>query len=266
MAERILDCRNLTAYFYKWWQTTLGEAQDASDSKQRETATREANGFKRAYFTARKWLYEHTDVPETNIHALIENKHGGSSILIAPARRALVALDEQGDNSKLLAFMWEHYPAQCEAIELPRPAKKKHRASGNGSPATAAGTKAGKAFLRASDTSTPTKPKRSTDRGEGRAKLIAALTKHHDYANSGCLNREPIGNNELARLANVSPSTASTFFQEQFGGHGKYRAKCQDAGTLVDALKALRGEFTPAELSRMTTKAYELGKREADEE
>src|SRR5262249_18814112 len=39
-------------------------------------------------------------------------------------------------------------------------------------------------------------PKRSTERGEGRAKLIAALTKHHQYADGGCLNLEPIGNNE----------------------------------------------------------------------
>ncbi len=138
MAEWFLDCRNLTAYFYKWWQVTLGEVNDASDSKQRETANRKAYGFKRAYFTARKWLYEHTDVPETNIHALIEKKHGGSCILIAPARRALEALDEQGENLKLLAFMWEHYPAQCNAIELPRPAKRKQRANGNGSSAQGA--------------------------------------------------------------------------------------------------------------------------------
>ena len=31
------------------------------------------------------------------------------------------------------------------------------------------------------------KPKRSTKRGEGQAKLIAALTKHHQYADGECL-------------------------------------------------------------------------------
>src|SRR5262249_32651563 len=46
---------------------------------------------------------------------------------------------------------------------------------------------------------TETASKRSTERGEGRAKLIAALTKHHQYANGGCLNLDHIGNNELAK-------------------------------------------------------------------
>ncbi|HWB14440.1 MAG TPA: hypothetical protein VG826_34760 [Pirellulales bacterium] len=63
------------------------------------------------------------------------------------------------------------------------------------------------------------KRKRSTERGEGREKLISALTKHHAYANGGCLNLEPAGNNALARLA--------------------------DPHRLVTALKALNGEFRP---------------------
>jgi hypothetical protein len=92
------------------------------------------------------------------------------------------------------------------------------------------------------------KPKRSTNRGEGREKLIAALTKHHDYATGSCLNLEPIGNNELADEVKVSGSTASAFFKEQFGGHDKYVVTCRDSGRLADALKALRGEFTPKEL------------------
>src|SRR5262249_53576244 len=51
---------------------------------------------------------------------------------------------------------------------------------------------------------TAKKPKRSTEWGAARAKIIAALTKHHQYADGGCLNLEPIGNNELARKAGVS--------------------------------------------------------------
>ena len=89
------------------------------------------------------------------------------------------------------------------------------------------------------------KPRRSTERGEGRLKLIAALTKHHQYAEGGCLNLEPIGNNELARLADVDQATASAFFRKQFKGHAKYKVACRNAGLLTAALKVLNGEFSP---------------------
>jgi hypothetical protein len=91
-------------------------------------------------------------------------------------------------------------------------------------------------------------PKRSTERGEGRAKVIAALTKHHRYADGGCLNQEPIGNNELAKAADVSPSTASAFFNYKFHGHAKYKTLCRDAGKLAAALKLLNDEFAPYHL------------------
>ncbi|MDZ4784428.1 MAG: hypothetical protein SGJ19_29640 [Planctomycetia bacterium] len=97
----------------------------------------------------------------------------------------------------------------------------------------------------AGGTITPTRSKRSTERGEGRTKLIAALTKHHKYADGGSLNLEPIGNNELARLAGVDRATASAFFKQQFKGHGKYKAVCADAARLAAALKLLNGEFAP---------------------
>jgi hypothetical protein len=99
--------------------------------------------------------------------------------------------------------------------------------------------------------------KRSTERGEGRAKLTAALTKHHKYADGSCLNLEPIGNNELARQADVWPSTASAFFNYKFKSHQQYRAICRDAGKLADALKVLNDDFSPYEL---------YGRRPADEE
>jgi hypothetical protein len=89
------------------------------------------------------------------------------------------------------------------------------------------------------------KAKRSTERGGGRVKIIAALTEHHQYANGGCLNLEPIGNNELARKADVSESTVSAFFQKEFKGHIKYRAACNDATRLAASLKMLNGEFSP---------------------
>jgi hypothetical protein len=102
----------------------------------------------------------------------------------------------------------------------------------------------------ASTTQDPPAPKtkRSTERGEGQVKLIAALTKHHQYGEAGCLNQMPIGNNELARLAGVNQATASAFFKAKFQGHAKYRAVCRDAGRLADTLKVLNGEFSPHDL------------------
>jgi hypothetical protein len=95
------------------------------------------------------------------------------------------------------------------------------------------------------DPSSPTKTKRGTQRGEGREKLIAALTKHHKYADGSALNQEPIGNNTLARLAGVSVSTASEFFKKAFGGTEKYRAACSKLDLLIPALKLLNNEYSP---------------------
>jgi len=97
------------------------------------------------------------------------------------------------------------------------------------------------------------KPKRSTVKGEGRAKLIAALTLHHKYADGSCLNLELIGNNELAKMAGVSISSASRFFMNEFKGHSKYRALYNDTHRLVVALKALNSEFWPYEFYEART-------------
>jgi hypothetical protein len=91
-------------------------------------------------------------------------------------------------------------------------------------------------------------PKRSTENGEALTKLIAALTKHHQYADGGCLNLAPVGNNKLARAAGVARSTASAFFNDKFQGHRKYKVYCRDAGKLTAALKLLNDEFTPHHL------------------
>jgi hypothetical protein len=114
--------------------------------------------------------------------------------------------------------------------------------------------------------STPRKPKRSTERGEGQKKLIAALTKHHQYAQGGSLNLEPIGNNELARLAGVAQRTASAFFRKKFQGHSKYKALCADAGRLAAALKLLNGEFAPHLLYGSTPSQRPEREQDADDE
>ena len=92
------------------------------------------------------------------------------------------------------------------------------------------------------------KPKRSTVKGEARVKLIAALTLHHRYADGSCMNCEPIGVNQLARNAEVSPSSASVFVSNEFGGYQKYKVFCRDTTRLVGALKLLNQEFTPSNL------------------
>jgi hypothetical protein len=94
----------------------------------------------------------------------------------------------------------------------------------------------------------PTKRKRSTARGEGRAKLVSAFTAHHEYENGSCENLEPIGNNELARKADVAKATAAEFFKVEFCDHAKYRAACADITRLVASLKLLNGEFSPHHL------------------
>ena len=105
----------------------------------------------------------------------------------------------------------------------------------------------------------PARRKRSTERGDGHRKLIAALTKHHQYAQGGCLNLEPVGNNELAELAGVEKSTASAFFKTEFGGHSEYCGLClRNVGDLLRVLKKQNGELSGRELL--------YGRRTASEE
>jgi len=90
--------------------------------------------------------------------------------------------------------------------------------------------------------------KKSTESDEARTKLIATLTKHHKYDDSSCLNLIPIGNNELARAARVSISTASKFFNDEFKGHALYKVICRDSSKLAAALKLLNKDFAPHHL------------------
>lgn len=90
--------------------------------------------------------------------------------------------------------------------------------------------------------------KRSTVRNEGRDKLIAGLTQHHQWADGGCLNFEAVGVRELAEKCEVAPATATAFFEKQFGSYEAYRSICRDTVKLSTSLKAINGGFTPREL------------------
>jgi hypothetical protein len=82
-------------------------------------------------------------------------------------------------------------------------------------------------------------------------KLIAALVKHHRYADGSCLNEDWVGVRELTRLAGVkSTSTTSEFFDKWFnkgkkGGHRQYKIICRDTMALIVSLKSLNQEFAP---------------------
>ncbi len=92
------------------------------------------------------------------------------------------------------------------------------------------------------------KAKKSTQKGEGREKLIGALTKHHKFA-EGCLNWEPIGNNELARMAGVEESSASEFFKKYFDGHGNYKILCvRNHEKVLVVLKSLNDDYSVDDL------------------
>ncbi|MFO0904267.1 MAG: hypothetical protein U0939_14790 [Pirellulales bacterium] len=87
------------------------------------------------------------------------------------------------------------------------------------------------------------KRKRSTQKGDARAKLLAALLLHHGYMRDTELVLEPIGNNELARAADVARSSASAFIKDAFGGRTEYRRVCKGRTTLLARLKHLDGGY-----------------------
>ncbi len=161
-------------------------------------------------------------------------QHGLAEVLFSQNCEGFLRVAEQGQ-TLLQQMTAQHDPfAFVDAPAQPNTAEPNTAQPNTAEPSTVAAP--------------PRKAKRSTERGEGRIKLIAALTLHHQYGAGECLNQEPVGNNELARLAEVSESTASAFFHKQFGGHTKYRAMCAEATRLVAALKLLNQEFSPHHL------------------
>ena len=98
-----------------------------------------------------------------------------------------------------------------------------------------------------SDGQAATKKKRSTQNGEAKVKLIAALTEHHGYARKDGWNETPIGSDELARKADVGISSASRFFKREFDGHTAYMRQCAN-GKLIASLRLLNGDVAPRDL------------------
>jgi len=81
--------------------------------------------------------------------------------------------------------------------------------------------------------------KRSTEKGEAEAKLIAALAAHHEYSDGSCLNLDPVRNNAIARVADVDQGSATHFFKKHFRGRKQYIRICQDPESLSLILGAL---------------------------
>jgi hypothetical protein len=100
--------------------------------------------------------------------------------------------------------------------------------------------------------------KRSTGKGEARVKLIAALTKHHEYEDGSCLITDFVGSNDLADLAGVSKGSAHNFFKWAFGGHKKYKVYCRDVASLSFQLKRIRDELSPAQEQELFHDAKEI--------
>jgi len=95
--------------------------------------------------------------------------------------------------------------------------------------------------------------KKSTQPGEARLKMVAALTTHHKYADGSVLNTDPISTRELARIAGVALGSVTNFMNREFNkgqkdGRKRYEAICDCPQLLAVALRALNGELAPYNL------------------
>jgi len=100
----------------------------------------------------------------------------------------------------------------------------------------------------------PTKPKRIGGwRGEkhwmtivGRLEVYHQYAKYTDSGDRGDLNTKPIGNNKLAKLLFLDQGVTSRFFKAKFGNWKGYVKRCENAESLIHAIRILNGEITPA--------------------
>lgn len=122
---------------------------------------------------------------------------------LAELARLLVSLpeDERHRLAELVAASWFAGVPFCDACLALLPSAPPPRAE----PATAPPDRPASGCAASGRGE---RSKRSTERGEGHAKLVGPLTKHHQYAAGGCLNQEPIGCNAPATRAGVIKATA----------------------------------------------------------
>jgi hypothetical protein len=104
----------------------------------------------------------------------------------------------------------------------------------------------------------------SHGKGDADAKLRAALTKYHGYSNAAVTKTDPIGGNELGRLAgNVSKGSVTNFWKRHFGEDGikAYRRACLfDGGSgLRKKLQILNGDYSARKLDHDLAAAYQEG-------
>jgi hypothetical protein len=107
--------------------------------------------------------------------------------------------------------------------------------------------------------------KRSTVKGEARTKIISTWTLHHQYQDGGAENLVPLGGNELARKAGVSPGSVTAFFKDVFGSHTKYRSACHLKHPLLRALKEQNNDFSPESQYDPTLRDKRDDERDEDE-
>ncbi len=102
--------------------------------------------------------------------------------------------------------------------------------------------------------------KKSTFRGEARAKIISALSMHHKYENGQCdKSTGPIVSNKLARQADVGKASVTRFFQGEFpdGGRTEYNRTCGNYDQLVRFLQRLNDESLPPRTHSLKPDMYE---------
>jgi hypothetical protein len=97
-------------------------------------------------------------------------------------------------------------------------------------------------------TAEPVRKTTGTARGEATARLIAALSKHHGYADRSVLNTEPIGIRELARLAKCDAKTAGNFIRRKFRDRHGYARTCRHTPSLAGSLAMMNSELAPRDV------------------
>jgi hypothetical protein len=94
----------------------------------------------------------------------------------------------------------------------------------------------------------------STTKGGARERIIAAFTLHHQYADGGCLNWEPIDARELQRKAGLTSATSvSRFFKDEFLSHDSYKRACvKNQQGVLTVLMKLNNELPTSRLFART--------------